>query len=71
MQETQVLFLSHEDRRKRQPTQHSNLRNPMNKGVWWTIVQEVAKNQTQLSVHVCRGTHIINFTFHKRTPRLS
>ena len=43
--------------RKRQPTQHSYLGNPMKKGAWWAIVHEVAKNQTQLSVHTHTQHH--------------
>ena len=31
------------------PLQYSCLENPMDKGVWWATVQEVAKSQTWLS----------------------
>ena len=30
------------------PLQHSCLENPMDRGAWWTIVQEVTKSRTGL-----------------------
>ena len=35
------------------PLQYSCLENPMDRGVWWVTVHEVAKSQTQLSEHIC------------------
>ena len=35
------------------PLQYSCLENPMDRGVWWITVHEVAKSQTQLSEHIC------------------
>ena len=31
------------------PLQYSCLENPMDEGVWWATVHEVAKSQTRLS----------------------
>ena len=31
------------------PLQYSCLKNPMDRGAWWTTVHEVAKSQTGLS----------------------
>ena len=52
-----VPFLGWEDPWKEgmaNPLQYSCLENPMDRGVWWTTVHRVAKNQTglkQLSIH--------------------
>ena len=35
--------------RNGKPFQYSCLENPMDSGVWWAIVHEVAKSWTQLS----------------------
>ena len=29
------------------------LEDPMDKGVWWTIVQGIAKSQTEATEHAC------------------
>ena len=31
------------------PLQYSRLEDPMDRGAWWAVVHEVAKNQTRLS----------------------
>ena len=38
------------------PFQYSGLENPMDRGVWWTMVHAVAKSQAQLS-HFHFHTH--------------
>ena len=37
------------------PFQYSCLKNPMDRGAWWAIIQSVAKSETRLSdrVHIC------------------
>ena len=52
MQEAQVRFQGWEDPLAKGMATHSSIlpwRIPMDRGVWWTTVHEVTKNQTQLS----------------------
>ena len=49
-------------RRKWQPTQHSCLENPMDRGAWWATVHGAAKSWTWLqwlSLHACRVSSIV------------
>ena len=51
-QETQVQSLGQEDPLEEEngnPLQYACLKNPMDRGTWWPIVQGVAKSWTQLS----------------------
>ena len=41
---------------KGNPLQYSGLKNPVDRGAWWTTVQKVTKSQTRLSTHT--RTHI-------------
>ena len=38
------------------PLQYSCLKNPLDRGNWWVMVHQVAKSQTQLSMHACTDT---------------
>ena len=52
MQETRVRSLGWEDPLEEGMAAHSSIlawRIPMERGVWWATVHEVAKSQTQLS----------------------
>ena len=52
MQEILVQFLGWEDPLEEGMAAHSSIlawRIPMERGVWWATVHEVAKSQTQLS----------------------
>ena len=50
MQEAWVQFLGREDPLEKEMATHSSiLENPMDRGVWWSIVPGVIKSWTQLS----------------------
>ena len=54
MQEIQFGSLGREDPLEEEMATHSScsscLKNPMDRGAWWTTVNGVSKSQTQLSV---------------------
>ena len=35
------------------PVQYSFLKDALDRGNWWVMVHQVAKSQTQLSIHAC------------------
>ena len=45
------------------PVQYSCLKNPMDRGAWWSIVQRVLKSWTWLSYQACVQASLSNFDF--------
>ena len=45
------------------PVQYSCLKNPIDRGAWWSIVQKVVKSWTWLSYQACVQAFLPNFDF--------
>ena len=61
MQEPQVRSLGREDPLEEEMAIHSSIlawNNHMNR-VWWATVHGVAKNRTQLSIHITDSTPLV------------